>query len=231
MSLETHVLNGTLHHIKWWWGGDAWDYHLFQTDQMCGDCFRKFVTRYKVGRSLRRGRETDALRVIKTKVAQSWPLGLSARWHTADSIITQLQDEQITSKPSASLVSKAIWFLMPKGWTLYDKYAADALAISNHKGSTQKRMRDYFNKLHTMRFGQLADMLRSEIKTERLPDLWPERIIDGSLLSKGNMIDRIGPDDACHVLGNRHGNELKEVSQRIVRVIKDFLQWHEVLKT
>jgi hypothetical protein len=81
-----------------------------------------------------------------------------------------------------SAVTKLIWFLKPDGWTVYDRYAADAVLAGPDKNGGERQQRFYDAIAEPL--ATYAEPLRGPL-AELNPRLHAERLIDKYLVLKG----------------------------------------------
>lgn len=117
----------------------------------------------------------------------------------------------------ASAMTKLMWFLRPEGWTMFDKYAADAIGTNEYE-SPIDRMEAFYSNLSERSFENAARRLGNALREDGWPDLHGERVIDKFLwLSEAD--DRDVVIDNCRIfltlLPNGVGDRLEHTAQKI----------------
>lgn len=131
-----------------------------------------------------------ARRVIE--LADHWPEDLLSRAEACRKAANDLaeQFELKDRTPGApirvrgaphSAVTKMIWFLKPTGWTVYDRYAGDAVLLSG--GNTEDRQRRFYSTI-AQPLAHWSHELRGPVAALH-PKLHAERLIDKYLVLSG----------------------------------------------
>ena len=155
---------------------------IAQDDGLTGLTACRIANAYSVARTFA-GSEARKWDVVAQHIHQ-----LSEKWssdrqfNAAQCIVTAMDlKNELGGKPPYSGTTKLIWFLQPDGWTVYDRFAAEALIPSGGHG--RRRVTDFYQELG-QRFDEISQMIGSQI-TEVEPRLRPERIVDQMLVLRG----------------------------------------------
>lgn len=88
----------------------------------------------------------------------------------------------VTKIPS-SAASKLLWFVRPKGWTMFDRHAFNAV-FERRPGKRSEDLKDFYDVLGSSRFGALAAEV-VEIGLSNGVPLNGERVLDKLLMLRG----------------------------------------------
>ena len=103
--------------------------------------------------------------------------------------VTESNEESTTEKSktvdAASAVTKLIWFLEPKGWTVFDSYAAKGVGIPPYRA--MERMEYFYKALILENFEALVEEMQQCIKekSEMLAGIPAARILDTLFMARG----------------------------------------------
>jgi len=112
---------------------------------------------------------------------------LSEKAAACNSAIAPLKPEH-TEGEIMSLATKLAWFVSPKGWTLYDNLAANALGAMAGTGRKKRtRWEHFYQILEQRRFIDCASAIDLTIAESSAPELFGERVIDKCLWLMGNV--------------------------------------------
>jgi hypothetical protein len=122
-------------------------------------------------------------------VVSIWPKTLGAKCEQLASAAVMSKDEGETRSPLCSGMSKLAWFLAPKGWTMFDTFAANAIGIKN--GTSPDRMKSFYEKLLEFEIEECWKEISNVLNKHQVNDLWAERITDKMLWIKGSQGKKI----------------------------------------
>lgn len=182
-----------------------------------GAMVTRIARSYSVARTIPAALEDDKghnFRLLAKKItalANDWPDGTIERAEacrkTAEELALQFTIRPRDARPPSKLhkmgaphsaVTKLIWFLKPEGWTVYDRYAANAVvAGTGTSGDRQKR----FYEAIAEPLAYYAERLREPL-AKLHPRLHAERLIDKYLVLKGLKPDEYkrACESNCHFL-------------------------------
>ena len=140
--------------------------------------------------------------------------------------VTENNEASTTEKSktvdAASAVTKLIWFLKPKGWTVFDSYAATGLGIPSHYRAID-RMEYFYNALILENFEVLVDEMQQSIeeKSEILAEIPAARILDTLFMARG---ERGAGSDHGVALTAAYLSQLPPNIQKDLSVVASMLQ-------
>jgi hypothetical protein len=82
-----------------------------------------------------------------------------------------------------SATSKLVWFIAPRGWTMYDKFAAKGVGIKNTIDPSSFIC--FYAALDAAGFTMVLEEVRNVLNHNGLADLLAERIVDWLLMGRG----------------------------------------------
>ena len=124
-------------------------------------------------------------KLIDGKICE-WPETLCNRAKFVQCLAEEAKNKDLTRSLQLSAFSKFLWFLRPKSWAPYDKWASTGLAKAV-PGRTRLRFDAYYKELETLDFIGVTNTMREEIAKTRFNALWPERIVDKYLMRCGQQ--------------------------------------------
>lgn len=145
------------------------------------------------------------------------PNSLMARAERCAWLANEAQRLGYVRNREASAMTKLMWFLKPRGWTMFDRYAADAIGTNKHS-SPIDRMKEFYSNLSERNFESAARRLGSALRENGWRGLHGERVVDKFLwLSEADDRDHV--IDNCRVfltlLPNGIGDRLEYTAQKI----------------
>ncbi|MBE0533611.1 MAG: hypothetical protein IH626_22535 [Rhodospirillales bacterium] len=148
-----------------------------------GATVRRVAKEYKVNRGIRKApvkggpdKYANAIaRGISKLAKNNWPTSLAARSTTCAAFALAVK-KNYTNGEQVSAVTKLVWFVRPKGWTLFDSHVSIALGLKAQ--STAGTMTAYYSELTRRRFGWYAAQINKTLKGRGFPMLFGERVID-----------------------------------------------------
>lgn len=123
-----------------------------------------------------------------------------------------------------SAVSKLLWFVRPKGWTMYDRFATIGLDVKSDDGEQQ--FRDFYSRLEKQGFGELVTSFRSRLAKFRLPELLAERVVDWELMRRGGLPSFHSASDwtecALQTFGEQVSSALRSFAHEVADDLANF---------
>ena len=223
-ATDPTVLPAVLEHYRWWIADDGIDLQRFRDEvptKPKGQDLRKIATRYRVGRGLRRGKECEYLEFIQNALRSEWPTGLNNRANRIVEISKAAHKDGLTSGVTVLLASKVVWHFKPAGWTLFDKYAANAVLGKKHVRSVE-RIVQFYEKLETFEFDSIIAKMNDAKSESDLPHLWSERIFDKWLLNNSdseNEAFAMPGESFKGVVGDRTFSSLEKLAIQLEKVL------------
>lgn len=158
---------------------------------LTGDLVRRIAIEYGVSRGIRSDKDdedkTHATAVaaeLDDLVKGDWPgKSLTEQAEACIDAATALNGENHTNGVQISAVTKLVWFLSPEGWTLFDKYASEAVGAKGSKNLAKAK--DFYKKLDGRGFVKLAEDINLTLKDHSWDCRYAERIIDKFLWLNG----------------------------------------------
>ena len=224
-----------IEHHRWWIAGDG--IHLARiknaADQKLPvDVAKRIAHEYGVIRNIGTHVEKNdgkaLARLVKEINNANWPHGLVNR---ANLCLEIAKAHKIARKGSAkkvhtpnSAVTKLMWFLHPKGWTMFDQYARIGLI------GDKNCLFSFYKRLEKCGFERKATEIDEACKANGFSDLFGERIIDKFLLLRGLKMQKgQAAIDDLHECSQHYLNllptdlakRLNTLSQAIAKVLND----------
>lgn len=184
----------TLEHAKWMLGTDG-QYLSQISEHKSVEAATRMMRDYNVARTIwgKGGLPDFANSVFKKIGSIGWPEDLEDRaaW------CADVADENRDSKPVKSVgrkqgapysaATKLCWFICPKGWTMFDRFAR--LGLTNLTGSNgRERFLSFYRALEKTGFSEKARSLNRIIHDDLgFERLYAERIIDSFLMMRGQI--------------------------------------------
>lgn len=154
---------------------------------------RRIAKIYKVNRGIPKG-DSGSDRVAAwiadrlNNEAAAWPGNLNDRARRCAEISAEAKNGGHVEKEIVSLVTKLMWFLRPKGWTVFDRLASQGIGIKETRAPD--RMEAFYRKLSESGFDKQADLINNMLKYTPFQHLFGERVIDKFLVLCGSEDDR-----------------------------------------
>ncbi len=229
-------------HFLRWMQGDSEDYHEIRHKggvELKAPVLRRIAKRYHVNRGIRR-LENDQDDLIGKKLAEILcsdakkhkGLSICKRWEATrelakkcqDEMENQLRDNEQTPNgevaPIVSAVTKLTWFLAPDGWTMFDRFAREALGVRETGAENQAEA--FYRQLCERRFCKHVADVKKVLVDRHFNGLFGERVIDKYLMLAGQM-------PAGRVGDSVRRRFLDEESCRVDRSISALCQVHAYL--
>jgi len=205
---EKEVYWAVIGYARWWLAHDAGLLQMVKAgdNRLDEDSLTAIARTYGVARGLpgkKEEQENDRKLLLETlnKANDGWPEGLLARAKYCGQIAAKLKNEEITGRRDkdgvlkgtapVSAVTKLMWFLQPKGWTVFDQWAADGMGVPRHLGA-QTRMRRFYQALHEAGFDETRDELQGLADRSDWPSLHAARILDFLVMRRGYLRQKSG---------------------------------------
>ena len=155
------------------------------------DAVRRIAREYQVNRGITGPKDKKKLVdkaapwIAKTLNGTRWPTPIQDRAAVCADVAIKADRLNHTKGKAASAMTKLMWFLHPKGWTLFDRFVANAFDIPG-TGSV-RRMQAFYTELDQRNFVQWATTLNADLgKSKRFGVLFGERVIDKYLMLVGS---------------------------------------------
>lgn len=213
-------------HFLRWMQGDSEDFHEIRHKggvELTATVLRRIADRYHVNRGIRRleNDEDDLIGVELAGILCRAAEGLIGphifeRWKSTRELAEECRNEmerqlrdngQLRGRvdPIVSAVTKLTWFLVPDGWTMFDRLARDALGV--RKTGAEKQAEAFYRQLYERRFCKHAADVKKVLVDRHFSGLFGERVIDKYLMLAGRMRDcddessrhRILDEESCRV--------------------------------
>lgn len=143
------------------------------------------------GRPAKDAREDGAPRLaflINEEAEAGWDnWDLRQRAARCAAIANEAADNGATRGRLASAVSKLMWFIRPRGWTLYDDLSANATVATIP--NTVEEMLAFYGALQERGFAECAAEINRRFASSALRELYGERVIDKFFLLNGQSAD------------------------------------------
>lgn len=225
-----------IEHLRGWVGGDAlWSAACRDQSEIDPATLRRIATGYYVSRGMHEGKEGRIAGLIKDALPK-FRGSLSERAKVVEDLAIEAYEtvdeggKRLTNGRQFSGFSKFMWFLRPKGWALFDKYAQQGLARPQKSLSFMS----YYKRLEELSFEEVADDMRSIISVSDLPGLWPERVIDKYLMicGQGDGDDFVGiaQSDYIRILDQYTEKAMSSKVERLTDSLLAAVQDRELLK-
>lgn len=201
MPTETkhkHLYWAVVEHYRTWLAFDGIERLRISREKNAIDAksVRRIAIEYRINRGILAtknnkgnkivGRDDHAQAIaehLNQVVARDWPDSLTARAQKCIEIAEWARENEHTSGVLVSAATKLMWFLCPDGWTLFDRFAAKAVAAKGRNPSDQAR--DFFKILGERGFVESAGQINSILESSTLTSLSGERVIDKFLMLSG----------------------------------------------
>lgn len=141
---------------------------------------REIAKPYLVNRTITNGKEAAFVRMIKFS-SQSGEMDIEQRAARLSLALSRNFEGQ---KVPASAASKVSWFAWPKGWTMYDRFAAKAL-IGSPSVFGLARMEMFYAALAMRGWNDLLGKIRLALRPFAFDSRLAERTIDKFLFLHG----------------------------------------------
>ena len=209
----------TIAYTRAWWATDGVLLARIQNHGMTPEILRSIGTEYNVNRSFkredkqRRAQDTTAIDVCKILRDEClfWPADLPGRAAVCCRIVKRMRLLSSVDDDLVSAATKFMWFLRPKGWTMFDRFAAAGMRVPGQSGgeklSGPDRMACFYQRLHTTGFSALVVDMQKVLGKSSLSNLPPERILDALFMARGG---RGGDQDrrSAHIASNPVAEQL-----------------------
>lgn len=185
--------------IRYWWWWASYDLAHLQNIARHGSLDAKLVRSiskdYLVARGIlkekddpdgsvnNRRNQTIADAVNRRREDLARESNLSKRFAICLEIVDELNrisdaQEAVTHNDFVSGISKLSWFVAPKGWTMFDRLAAEALGIKS--GSARDKAAKFYEQLRKSEFVDLTGKMNAAFNRDRVADqnFHAERIVD-----------------------------------------------------
>lgn len=190
-------------------------------DKLTPPAVQRIAQEYNVLQSTPKG--TSKLRMAKNIVRllsgenRDHPSSLLARAERCAWLAKEAKRLGYVKNREASAMTKLMWFLKPGGWTMFDRYAADAIGTNKYP-SPIDRMEEFYSNLSERDFESAARRLGSALRENGWCGLHGERVVDKFLwLSEAD--DRGYVIDNCKIfltlLPNGIGDRLEHMAREI----------------
>lgn len=184
-ELKPLAYYATLEHVQHMMGTDGqYQARLVRDDKIDLEVAASIFRDYRVSRTIRNGQKKDLehaskrLALMIFKGINDWPETLSKRGHFCKIIAEKFKDDSGSAPYSA--VTKLCWFLRPKGWTMYDKFARVGL-----DGTVD--VESFYQTLERLNFNGIVLDLNTAIREQGFQNVHAERIIDKFLMIRGSI--------------------------------------------
>lgn len=178
----------TIEHYRWWLTADGVRFKAVNGQKMTGDALRSIAVDYRVSRGIRSGKEGGLANLVN-KYCEKWPEALMDKADACAKLAKEAGTKNITRGHLASAATKLMWFMQPRGWTMYDRFAADGLEVPKNADSIA-RMKTFYEALEEKGFLKEEDIADSIIKDTAFGDLRGSRVIDKFLMLRGFDVGR-----------------------------------------
>lgn len=181
----------------WWWASHDLAYlrRIARGGGLDADLVRAISKEYGVARGIRRENDdpdgeinlrraqriADEVNNRYTDLAKSEDM--SKRFDVCLAIVGHLRsrsetEEAITPNDFVSGISKLSWFVAPKGWTMFDRLAAQALGIKS--GSARDKAKRFYEQLESSQFVELTGRMNAALQRDGIAEehFHAERIVD-----------------------------------------------------
>lgn len=226
----TSALNKALYvavidHARVWIGADGFRLKMVEENQgrFDGPILRRIARDYSVGRGIHASENgadgaADGLARLANNLADRWPNGLYDRAEACAELAKKAEGKY-THGFQASLMTKLMWFLKPKDWTVFDQFAAKGVGIPNG-GDSIARMLDYYRELDERGFVGFTRAIQKVVCKSEYPFLHATRIIDNALMRIGgrgedNAYFASRPEHFLTVLPKSAASSLKALAEQL----------------
>ena len=194
-------------HFLRWMQGDSEDYHEIRHKggvELTAPILRRIAKRYHVNRGIRRlendqddliGKELarilcrDAKKHKDMQIFKRWKSTRELAEECRDEMEKQLRDNEQPPNgevdPIVSAVTKLTWFLAPGGWTMFDRFAREALGVRETGAENQAEA--FYRQLCERRFCKHVADVKKVLVDGHFSGLFGERVIDKYLMLAGQM--------------------------------------------
>lgn len=154
---------------KWWLEQDVYFLSVLngQPGNLNCETLRLIVNKYGASRSMKLKERNQYV----TLISQINQAGMVSR---AQQIADALANHD---PPAVSAVTKVQWFIRPRGWTMYDKQASDAVLGPGNQPATV-RMLAFYRSLHDRGWEKLLRKIRKILRMNGFDPLLAERTVD-----------------------------------------------------
>ena len=187
----------TIENYRWWLAHDHVYLSLIKDrGQFSNDIVRTVAKAYGVNRGIPASDDkkadhmalgiASALNDFDAKSFQAQPMKEKiARFQSLVEKMPMNQDVKQGDNPIfVSGASKLLWFVAPRGWTMFDKLAADGMGIKKSLPSME-RAKDYYTALAGRKFDDTTSKIRKILDQSDFSSLYAERLIDKFLWLAG----------------------------------------------
>lgn len=222
-------------HARGWISSDAFRVKLVQLngDRLNEKLVRRIARDYAVGRGIVASENGDdaagkGIARLANNALEQWGPTLCERAEACSRLASKFQDKGYTHKYEASLATKLMWFLAPKGWTVFDRYAADALGTRNC--SVDIRMPLFYETLELNGFSDFSKKIQKRIKVSEYQHLHGTRVIDALLTRRGGrQANALGAgEQAPHFLTQLPTSARNDLDY-LARTVSDDLSDHKFM--
>jgi hypothetical protein len=214
-------------HVRYWWADDGADYWATQENWLNGEIdgrlTRSIASRYNVSRCIAEGKEGHFSNLLRDHL-DGWPIGLTERASRLLDFANKAKVDNLSHYNPCSAATKLAWFVLPSDWTLYDRFAVDALNVSG--SSASEKMKKFYLILENADITHLWHEMREILVDAKLPHLWPERITDKVLwLVGGNKLSMLDRTNVKKSFDQASVTPLELASDRLCSVVLKSKFW------
>jgi hypothetical protein len=153
---------------------------------------RPIATEYKVNRGIVRDvaevgqNENNSCRFARVlnESHVDWPAGLGEQAEKCIEIAETWHNGRIVHGLQLAAATKFMWFLKPRHWTVYDRFAARGLGMKGT--SSRDRMRKFYKVLELRGFRDACDSISEILDRFELKAIPSTRVIDMLLMMQGD---------------------------------------------
>lgn len=209
MSLNPHRFGfpGQDHEVYWatvqyarhWLAYDGPESLEVRRSGMTPASLRRIAMRYRVmrgfvGREPGGGRDTPALiglSVLLNEESVAWPRQIEERAEFCLRLAAAAVEQGYFKNMQISALTKFMWFIKPRSWTMFDRLAADGLGIPN--GASEQRMQRFYRRIQQNGLERIWRDMQREIENSQFAKVPAPRIVDLMLMNRGRPQDDGSP--------------------------------------
>jgi hypothetical protein len=190
-TVENALYWATVGYARWWLAHDSGLRHhiVVENGKLTRESLAEISLIYKVARGFPSSADTsrvDAILDVVHKSAESWPETLIDRAQFCVELADALQSKELTRSHQISAATKLMWFLRPKSWTVFDRFASIGMGIGGN-ASAKKRMPRFYKALAEAGFEKSELDLSYLISQSDWNSLPAARVIDTFLMRRSGF--------------------------------------------
>jgi len=165
-----------------------------QDGKLTAATVEEIASEYLVRRNLGKGNRLQEVANHMNEAIASWPADLAGRAQWCLACATGMKSNLVLYHNPMSAVSKLAWFLRPKGWTLYDSFARNA--VRSGGASNPKRLIRFYNALERNGFQDASEKIETILSRTPWSQLNGARVLDSYMMLAGGFPFRLRNDAA-----------------------------------